>query len=370
MLALISFIKKEFRQLLRDKGTLRIILLMPIVQLLLMGYAVTMDIKNVATYLVDQDQSQTSRELIGHFNGGNFFNIKGTLFSVDGVKPALDAGKIALAVVIPKDFERKLKRHEVAEIQLLVDGGNANTAQIATGYASRIIQNFSTGQALSPQMLSKIHLIQVENRNAFNPNLASTYFYIPGILTLIIMINTMVLAAMSIVGEREKGTLDQLMVTPLTRSQFITGKLLPFIVFALIATCIGLTFGTLWFHIPIRGNLGTLFLFTCVYLLTTSGLGILLSAISQSKMQAMFMAFFFIMTLMMMSGFFAPVENSPPLIEMISRVNPLRYYITACRELLIKGTPFHLLLNEFWALLISGVVVLTGGVALQRKRSA
>lgn len=369
MLALLSFVKKEFRQLLRDTWTLRLILVMPIVQLLLMGYAVTMDIKHVPTLMVDQDQSQTSRELIGHFNGGEFFNLKGTLFSLDGVKPALDAGKASLAVIIPEDFERKLKRQETAEIQLLVDGGNANTAQIATGYASRIIQNFSTG-LIDPRMMSRIHLIGVENRNAFNPNLQSTYFYIPGILTMLVMINTMILAALSIVGEREKGTLDQLMVTPLTGAQFIIGKLLPFIVSALVVTSLGLTFATLWFHIPIRGNLWTLLFFTIIFLFTSSGLGILLSAISQSKMQAMFMAFFFMMTLMMMSGFFAPVENSPPLIEWISRLNPMRYYITVCREVIIKGTPFHLLLHELWALIASGTVVLSSGIALQRKRSA
>ncbi|HEY9765017.1 MAG TPA: ABC transporter permease, partial [Chroococcales cyanobacterium] len=149
----------------------------------------------------------------------------------------------------------------------------------------------------------------------------------------------------------------------------IIGKLLPFIASALIATSVGLAFAKFWFHIPVRGNLWTLFFFTVIFLFTSSGLGILLSAISQSKMQAMFMAFFFMMTLMMMSGFFAPVENSPPIIEMISRINPMRYYITVCRELIIKGTPFHLLLNEFWTLVFSGIVVLGSGIALQRKRS-
>lgn len=366
-LPLISLIKKEFRQIFRNEFLPKIIFVMPILQVLLLGYAVTMDIKNIPTLLVDQDQSASSRELLQHFKTGGFFNVKGTRYELREVRPRLDSGDIALAVVIPTDFERKLERRETPQVQLLVDGQNANTAQIAMGYASRMIQEFSTAK-LSPAMISQVRLIDVETRHAFNPNLESRFFYIPGVITILVMVITMALAALSIVSERERGTLEQLMVTPLSAFHFTIGKLVPFVVLGLLSSALALTFSVFWFHLPIRGDLWTLLLFTGVYLLSSLGLGILLSAFSQTQQQAMFLAWFFMITLMMMSGFFAPLENAPPVIEMISRINPLRYYILVIRELLIKGTPFVLLMNEFWILLGLGFSILGAGILMQKKR--
>ena len=365
LLALVAMIRKEFRQLRRNPTSLRFMLVMPVVQVLMMGFAMTMQVRHVPTLLVDLDRSAVSRNVLSEFRDGPLFDIQGTAYSLDRVRSEFDAGQVALAVVIPDHFERDLRDRRTPEVQLELDGVNGNEAEIAAGYASAILASAAAPYGHP----GGLHVVTVVPRAAFNPNLHSRYYYIPGMVTLAVMFLTVAMAAMSIVRERERGTYDQLMVTPLPRSAFIIGKLIPFAILALVAQTLALTMAVIVFQIPIRGSLWLFFCFSVIFQLSSLGLGLVMSAASQTQQQAMFLAWFFLVVVMMLSGFFAPIENAPRIIEWISRADPMRYYIEASREILIKGSGLAVLWPEAVTLLGFGVVLLAAGTLLVHKRS-
>jgi ABC-2 type transport system permease protein len=315
---------KELVELRGDPRLFGILILAPILQLLLLGYAATTDIHDVPVIVADLDRSAASRTLIDHFAASANFTIVGLVGSVDDVAPYLEEGRAWMAVAIPRGYEAAILRGEPQTVQVVADGSDANSTTVAMGYATNLIAAYAedlTARQRPPRTTAGP--IGARVRVWFNPRLASRDFMIPGVLALLLLAITTILAAMGIVREREVGTLEQLNVTPLRRWELIVGKLLPYALVGMIDVCLVVGVAVLWFQVPLRGSLALLFALTGVYLLSTLGLGLLVSTISSTQQQAMMTAaFFFMMPMVFLSGFVFPIENMPAAGAGAHRVGP------------------------------------------------
>jgi ABC-2 type transport system permease protein len=267
-----------------------------------------------------------------------------------------------LAVVIPKHFGRSLETGKPTEIEILLDGQNSNAAGIALGYCNRIIYRFASdraaaGLARSPSIARAMRFVEPETRIWYNPELKSVYFMIPGIIAILLTIITMLLTGLAIVKERETGTLEQLLVTPLKPWQIIAGKTIPFAMLGIAEMALATTAGVLWFHIPIAGNVALLALLAFTFILATLGLGVLISTLAGTQQQALFITWFFLQIFILLSGLFYPIENMPRAVQMITVINPLRYFIAINREIFLKGGGLGVLWPELRSLLVIGVCV-------------
>ena len=370
---IILLIKKEFWQVLRDKMMLRIIFIIPIIQLLVLGYAITTDIKNLDVMIDDQDHSRKSRELVNRFLHNEYFHV---LFPEDQSVRSEEwifRNKTSLVLKIPQHFGHDIEKGERPELSVLVDGQNSNTGTIALGYCNRIVLKFmqeilAENSFLNARLYSQVRFITLKSNIYYNPELKSVLFMIPGIISLLLTIITMLLTALAIVKERESGTLEQLLVTPIAPWQIILGKTIPFVMIGALEVTLAMTFGVLWFHIPVTGSLGVLALFTAVYILATLGLGILISTLVSTQQQALFFVWFLLVNFILLSGFFYPIENMPRWVQNVTLLDPLRYYITAIREIFLKGSGFQELRQEFVSLMITSLTVFTLAVLRFHKR--
>ena len=355
-------IRKEFQQIRRDRAMLAIIFVMPIIQLLLLGYVLSSEVRNISTVICDQDNSSTSRELTDLFRSSGYFHINYYENDPDKLTDYLDSGKALVAVVFPKNMGADLLKAQPVAVQVLVDGQDANSANITQGYIAGILQHYAMGKLTErlPQLISaglNPHLITAETRVWFNPDLEYSDYMVPGIIVFLLTIVTAMLSAMGLVREREIGTLEQLMVTPLRKTELLIGKVVPFAILGLVELTLALVFAKLWYHIPIRGNLLLFAVFALVYLFSSLGVGLFISAVAHTQQQALFMAWFFLVFLFLMSGFAFPIENMPPFAQYISYLNPMRYMIVVVREIFIKGAGLHHLLFQGAALLVfSGTI--------------
>ena len=366
-------IKKEFLQFFRDKTMLRVVLVMPLGMMLLFGYAVTTDVRNIPLTICDQDRSATSRRMIDQVQFSGYFDLVAFEPDIKRVGEYLDNGEARVALIIPNQFEIDLKRQQQPQVQLLIDGQDANTSQIALGYLANIIRSFSEDIFVervhaNPRLAAGIHMIAPETRIWFNPNLESVNFMIPGIVAMIVTIFSMFFTAMAVVREKEDGTLEQLMVTPLSSLQMMLGKTLPFIIIAFLDAALIMTLAKLWFGIPIVGSLLLLLFYLLLYILTTLGLGLFVSTVSQTQMQALFLSWFLMVMLLLLSGFFLPIENMPRSIQIITYLNPLRYMITVVREIFLKGSGFVHLWKEALILFGFGVTIISLSAIRFQKR--
>jgi len=362
MKGILHLVRKELRQIFRDPTMLRIIFLMPLMQLFVLGYAVTFDVKNVALLVIDRDATSASRELVDRFAHNEHFVVKRIGDPGKGIEGYLRRGEAVLAIVIPKHFGRSLETGRPTEVEILLDGQNSNTAGIALGYCNRILYRFASdraaeGLARSPRVTRAMRFIEPETRVWYNPELKSVYFMIPGIISILLTIITMLLTGLAIVKERETGTLEQLLVTPLKPWQIIAGKTIPFAMLGIAEMALATTVGVLWFNIPIVGNVALLALLGLTFILATLGLGVLISTMAGTQQQALFITWFFLQMFILLSGLFYPIENMPRAVQMITVINPLRYFIAINREIFLKGGGLGVLWSELRSLLAIGVCV-------------
>ncbi|MFH2046399.1 MAG: ABC transporter permease [Pseudomonadota bacterium] len=351
-------VQKEFRQVFRDKAMLRIIFIVPLVQIVILGNAITTDVKNIKLVIQDQDKTPYSRELVLQFVHCGYFKTIGFEESYSKLSDYLSSGKANLAIVIPKHFQRHIVLNKKPDVQVLVDGVDGNYAGVALGYISDIMQNYQKRLIESfPDLafhVKNIHRVETEPRFWYNPNLESKPYIVPGIIAIMLLIITMFLTSMGIVREKEIGTLEQLMVTPIRSYQLVLGKIIPFSILGIVVINIAMGFIYLIFGIAVKGSLLLMVFESMIFIISTIGLGVFISTIADTQQQALFLAWFTMICFILLSGFFIPIANMPHVIQKITLFNPLRYFIIILREIYLKGTTIKDLIPETLSLVTFG----------------
>jgi len=351
---------KEFIQIFRDPRLRGIIFVIPIFQTIIFGYAVTTDVKHISTAVYDLDNSVSSRRVVDAFAHSGYFNINHYVYDDNDAKRLLDSGQALVLLHFPRDFEHKMLGRDSAPLQVIVDGSDGNSARIIQNYVKKISYKLSEDILVSfnNQQLGNSHKkvgVQIDSRAWFNDNLESRDFYIPGIISTILTLVTITMTSMSIVREKEVGTMEQILVTPIKKFEFILGKTVPFSLIAFFDVVAILTVASFWFDVPIRGSLPLLFLAVSCYLLTILGIGFFISTISQTQQQAMMVTFFFYFPMVLLSGFLFPIANMPAPIQWITYLNPLRYFISFIRSLFLKGVGIEILWPQILILAMMGI---------------
>lgn len=364
MKTIFQFIIKELLQVKRDKKMLVVIFMAPILQLVFLGYAANMDVNVIHTTIYDQDKTATSRDFIKRFEQSGYFKLDYYVDNYEEVTDLLNKGKTLVAIVIPKDFEKKINRRETSPLQTLFEGSDGNKASIALGYIQGIATKFSKSIVADTKdkLGIKISLsgsLTPEVRVWYNPEMKTRNYMVPGILGLILMISTISLMSMAVVREREIGTLEQLIVTPIKNYQLILGKLIPFTLIGFVVLIIVMVIMTQWFGIVVRGNKLFLLFTALLFVLSNLGIGLFISTVSKTQQQAMMASVFAIMMPMIyLSGFAFPIENMPKVVQYITYFIPLRYFITILRGIVLKGIGFSALWLETLVLFGMGVTIL------------
>jgi ABC-2 type transport system permease protein len=363
-------IRKEFLELRQDPRLFGIVIIAPIIQLTLLGYAATTDVRNVPLVVVDQDASSESRELVSRFEASPSFDVIEGLSSTDEVDRYLNTGTAWMALDIPAGYGERIRSGQPTTVQVVADGTDANSTNVALGYAGTLVSSYARELA-SPAGQPPAPLVSAEVRVWFNPQLESKDFMIPGILALLLLVVTTNLSSMSIVREKELGTLEQLNVTPIARWELIVGKMLPYAFIGIIDVLLVVLVALLWFEVPLRGSFLLLFVMSVVYLMTTLGLGLFVSTISATQQQAMMTAsFFFLIPMVFLSGFVFPIENMPTAIQPFTYLIPLRYFLVILRGIFLKGVGLEVLWPDALALFSWGVAILVLATLRLSKRLA
>ena len=355
---------KEFLQVFRDPKMAPIIFVMPVVQLLIFGYAATTDVKHITTAIYDLDNTPLSRELVSRFEASGYFDVTAKLDREAQVQRVLDRAEAQVVLRIDVGFDDRLRGGHDAQLQLLIDGSDSNVANIVLAYSARIGEQFSE-DLLNKRLASlgtaarKSGRIELQSRAWFNDNLESRNFYVPGVMAILVFISTLMLTSMAIVREKEIGTMEQVMVSPVRPWEFILGKTAPFVLIGFADVLLITVVGTLWFDVPIRGSLWLLLGCTGLYLMTTIGAGLLISTISQTQQQAMMTTFFFGFPAILLSGFMFPIANMPPLVQWLTYLDPMRYFLVIVRGIFLKGVGAAILWPEMVELTVLGLATLT-----------
>jgi ABC-2 type transport system permease protein len=360
---------KEVVELRQDPRTFPLVFVAPLIQLTLLGYAATTDVNNVPAVVVDADRSVASRELITRFEGSPYFSIVGVVESTDRIDPYLLSGDAWLALTIPAGYGAAIHRGEPAVVQVVADGSDANSSNLAIGYARGLVAGYAEELVLARAPSSaRGGQLRPDVRVWFNPQLESRVFMVPGVFALVLLVITTMLTSMAIVREKEIGTLEQLNVTPLARWELIAGKLAPYAVIGMIDILLVVAVAIFWFEVPARGSIPLLFGLSLVYVLNTLALGLLVSTVSNTQQQAMMTAAFFVMMPMIyLSGFIFPIENMPAVIQPVTYLVPVRYYLVIVRGILLKGVGVEVLWPQGAALLGLGAAILAFAVMRSRK---
>lgn len=364
---------KEFIQIRRDKRMRPIILIAPILMTIILGYAATVDVVNVGLVVCDLDNSPESRELVERFTNTGTFTVVAAVDDPAGIDEYFDDARAIVAVVMPRGFGRSLAGGTSTSLQLLADGADANTANISLNYARQITLGFSQN-LLVEQLMRKggalrVPQVEAETRIWYNPDLRSANYMVPAVVAMILMLITTTFTSVAIVKEREMGTMEQLIVTPMTRSQLMLGKLLPYVMIGFFEAVVVLTVAVLWFGIALKGSIVLLFGLAALFILTTLGLGLFVSTISHTQQQAMMTAQFFVFfPMLFLSGFTFPIENMPLTIQVVTYIIPLRYFLEIIRGVVLKGVGIETLWPQALALLAIGVTVLSLAVSRFQKR--
>jgi ABC-2 type transport system permease protein len=356
---------KEFIQVFRDKRTRFVLFGPPIIQMLVFGYAATFEIHHVPTVVLDLDHSQESRELISRFTASPYFDVQHQLTDYRQIGDLIDQGKATVGLEINAGFAQNLRKGQTAPLQVIVDATNSNTALIASGYVTQIALGFSQDYQkdrigrISPQMMEEIPSVQLEPRPWYNPDLRSRWFFVPGIVGSLTLVLVVTLTAFAVVREREIGTLEQIMVTPIRPAEFILGKTLPFFLIGLFDVSLIGTVGTLWFQVPFRGQILVLLAGAILFLLCMLGVGLLISTVSSTQQQAMVTSFFFIMPAITFSGFGFPISTMPQWLQYLTYLSPLRYFLVVLRGTYLKGVGMEILWPQMLAMAALGISLLT-----------
>ena len=365
---------KEFIQVFRDKRTRVILFVPPIVQMLVFGYAATFEIHYVPTVVLDLDQSQQSRDLISRFNSSPYFDVQRQLTDSRQIRDLIDRGQATIGLEIDAGFAQKLLKGQTTPLQVIVDATNSNTALIASSYISQIALGFARDYQkdrigrIAPQLIEQIPSVQLEPRPWYNPDLSSRWFFVPGVIGSLTLVLVITLTAFAVVREREIGTLEQIMVTPIRPVEFILGKTLPFFLIGLFDVSLIATVGTLWFQVPFRGHISVLLTGSVLFILCMLGAGLLISTVSATQQQAMVTAFFLIMPGVTFSGFGFPIATMPQWLQYLTYLVPLRYFLVVLRGVYLKGVGMDILWPQMAAMAGLGFSLLT--IAILRFHKA
>ena len=371
MRRVLHMIRKEFLELRQEPRLFGIVIMAPIIQLTMLGYATTTDVRDVPMVVVDEDRSTASRELIERFEASDTFNVVDAVSSLNQIDPYLDRGDAWMALTVPAGYGERVRTGRPATIQLVADGTDANSTTVALGYAGALANAYARELAAAQGRGSAEPMVGADVRVWFNPSLESSVFMIPGILALVLLVVTTNLSSMAIVREKELGTLEQLNVTPLARWQLIVGKLVPYAILGMVDAALVVAVAVGWFEIPLRGSLLLLLAMCLVYLLTTLGLGLFVSTISKTQQQAMMTtSFFFLLPMIFLSGFIFPIENMPDVIQPLTYLLPLRYFLVILRGIFLKGIGLEVFWPDALALLGWGLGILALATLRSTKRLA
>ncbi|HMV29501.1 MAG TPA: ABC transporter permease [Anaerolineales bacterium] len=367
---IVSIVRKEFVQIFRDPRSLALIIVMPIIQLFLLGYAATTDVKNVPIAVLDQSQSAQSRELLDAFRAADYFRIDYVVGSTEEYQLLIESGKIRAALIIPPDYDNQLADGK-AQVLFVLDGSDGSVGATALSTARLIGQSYSTKVQTSQFALRgsgslPTQPVEVRTQVWYNPDFQSAYFMIPGVIGMILSFITTILTATTIVRERERGTIEQLIVTPIRSWELIVGKLLPYVILAFVETFEILIVGHLAFDVPVRGSLLLITLASGLFLMSSLGIGLFASTIANTQQEAMLSVMMFNLPMIFLSGFFFPVQAMPQFLQFVSLAIPLRYYLVVIRALMLKGVGFAAIQSEIISLTIFGIVIM--GIAALRFR--
>ncbi len=360
---ILTILRKEFRSILRDPRMRMVIFGLPLIQTLIFGYAVSLDVKHVKLVVVDRDGTPASRALVARFAGSAYFDVVQRTQDADAARALIDAAKASALLEIHSGYERTLHGGRTAQVQLIVDGSDSNTARFMVNYAT-VIANAANTELLAAraETLSgrapTSGRVDLQPRAWFNADLESRNFYVPGIIAMLVMLIGLMLTSMAIVREKEAGTIEQIMVTPIRPIEFILGKCAPFAVIGFINTAMVSAVALLWFDIPFRGNFLLLLAGVALFLLSTLGIGLFISTVSQTQQQAMMTTFFFFFPAMLFSGFIFPIAAMPTVIQWLSLLDPLRFMLVVIRGVFLKGVGFDVLWPQLAALLALGTAVM------------
>jgi ABC-2 type transport system permease protein len=358
--------KKELLAVLKDKVARISLFVPPIIQSFVFGYAASYDLNHVPYAVLDQDHSATSRELLSKLDGSGVFERIGDLRSDADIRSYIDTQRALVIIQINQDFEKRLLSGEAADIQVITDSRNSNTAGTATGYVNAIVETFNTDwRAAHAQQIPSL---QVVTRAWYNPNLASRWSMIPSMIGMLTLLQTMLLTAMSVAREREQGTFDQLLVTPFRPVEIMIGKAMPSVFIGLVQATGILLVGQLWFHIPFAGSFFTLYAGLLLFIMAAVGMGLQLSAVSQNMQQAMLLSFFLIVPFAMLSGMTTPIVDMPKAVQLFTGINPLRYAIDFTQRVYLEGAGLTELWYDLWPLSLIAFVTLTGAAWMFRHR--
>jgi drug efflux transport system permease protein len=355
---------KEFIQVFRDKRTRAVLIGPPIIQMLVFGYAATFEIHHVPTVVLDLDQSQESRDLISRFTSSPYFDVQRQLTDSRQIRDLIDRGEATVGLEIDAGFAQKLLKGQTAPLQVIVDATNSNTALIASGYISQIALGFARDYQedrigrIAPQLMEQLPSVELEPRPWYNPDLSSRWFFVPGVIGSLTLVLVITLTAFAVVREREIGTLEQIMVTPIRPVEFILGKTLPFFLIGLFDVSLIATVGTFWFQIPFRGHISVLLTGSILFLVCMLGTGLLISTVSSTQQQAMVTAFFFIIPAVTFSGFGFPIATMPHWLQNFTYLIPLRYFLVVLRGTYLKGVGMEILWPQMAAMAGLGVSML------------
>jgi len=366
---------KEFIQIFRDPRMRAMILMVPIIQVVIFGYAVSIDVRHVPTALYDLDDTPSSRDLASRFEGAGYFDLVQRVRTDAEAQEAIDSGRAKVVLRMNRGFSEAITGGRTAPVQMILDGSDSNTISIVMGYTSRITAAYNNRIMLQRVARAgggrfEAEPVALAFRAWFNPNLESRFFFLPGVIAQLVMIISIILSSMAVVREREIGTMEQIMVTPIGRLEFILGKTVPFALIGFVDVALVTTVAVFWFQVPLEGSLLTLFLATGLFLMGTLGVGLLISTVSQTQQQAMMTAFFFVMPAILLSGFIYPIANMPEAIQWLTYLNPLRYFMVILRGIFLKGTGIQVLWPQMAALAALGAAMLSLAAGRFKKTMA
>jgi ABC-2 type transport system permease protein len=369
---LISIIRKEFIQILRDPRTLVMIIVIPIMQLFLLGYSATNDVRNVPLAVLDRSKSTESRALLDAYKAADYFRIAYTIQSEAEIETLIESGDARAAIIIPPDYAQRLNDGD-AQVAFILDGSDPTSASTALSAAQLISQAHST--KLLTERFSRTGQnmriqppVQVRTTVWYNPDMISAYFMIPGVIGMILYAIAAILTASSVVRERERGTIEQLIVTPIRPWELIVGKLMPYVILGFFNTIEVLAVGHWWFGMPIRGDLGLILILSVVFLATGLGIGLFASTIANTQQEAMLTVWMTLLPSIFLSGFFFPLEAMPKVLQWLSYLMPLRYYLVIIRSLLLKGVGLQMIQTDVIAMTLFAVGIMTAAALRFRKR--
>lgn len=353
---ILALVIKEFRALLKDKRGRIVLIGPPLIQMMVFGYAATFDLKNVPFAVYDEDRSAASRELVAAFDASTGFTRVAQIEHEGEIAPLVDGKRALMVVHIGPDFGAKLLTGRSAGLQVIVDGRNSNTAMLAINDVREIVERYNRAWAATRG--GSQPPVHIETRAWFNPNLESRWFFLPGIVGIITLLVTMLVTALSVAREREQGTFDQLLVTPLRPMEILIGKTLPGFIIGLGEASVIVLAAVFWFKVPLLGSLPALYAGILLFLLSGVGVGLMISSFALTQQQGLLGAFIFMVPAIILSGFATPIRNMPEIVQYITLIDPLRYFMVVLRGVFLEGLPFHLLLGQFWPMAAIGVVAL------------